>query len=290
MVANNQIIPLHTEETEQVAINGRAVLYAKLARVMGSVSRIPKSGYNEHFKYKFAADADVSDLIRVELAKEGVAFFANMLEVKQEMLTFTSEYQGKTSSKQQLKTTVTFEFTFACGETGAVKTCIWQSEAMDTQDKGINKAATAAVKYFLLKTFLISTGDPADDPDGDEPAQDKATPKAQRRIPQPVPPPAPERTEAGQETDTSAQPEAKADKSSSQFQWLMKNVNHPRYQDSRARAKAILKLQAADLIFEAQPHEQALKLVMAYGNLRENDVSENDAMLEVRKLANGGEV
>jgi|GEM_PF-4547377 len=55
------------------------------------------------------------------------------------------------------------DYTLACGDTGATITTRWTGEAADSQDKGINKAATAALKYWLLKTFLISTGD--EDPD-----------------------------------------------------------------------------------------------------------------------------
>ena len=42
---------------------------------------------------------------------------------------------------------------------------MWTGESLDTQDKGITKAATSAEKYFLMKTFVISTGDAKDDPD-----------------------------------------------------------------------------------------------------------------------------
>lgn len=286
MLAN--ILPLHTEETEQAAINGRAVLYAKLARVMGKVNRIAKSGTNTHFNYKFATAPDIYDVIRTAMAEENVAFIPTMLEVKPEVVTLTNDYQGKVSSKQVIKTRITFEFTFACGETGAVKTCIWESATEDTQDTSIGKAVTYAVKSFLIATFLISTGDIADDLDASPATEDKAAQNgkpAASKPPRRIPQPAPARTEAGQQTDTPAQPKAKPDKTSSLFQWLMQNVNHPRYQDSHARAKAIQKLQAADILFEAMPHEQALKLVMAYGNLRDNEASENAAMLEVRKLA-----
>jgi len=56
------------------------------------------------------------------------------------------------------------EAMFADSETGASITVTWIGEAMDGQDKGVNKALTAAVKYGLLKTMLASTGE--DDPDG----------------------------------------------------------------------------------------------------------------------------
>lgn len=144
-------------------VAARASLYAKLARVMSQLGRIPKTGHNKHFDYAFATDADISDAIRSKLAEEKVAFFAEMLTSDQETITRETKYGPKTT----YRTVATFAFTFADGETGATMTTKWSGESLDEQDKGLNKAATAALKYFLLKTFILSTGDPKDDPDED---------------------------------------------------------------------------------------------------------------------------
>lgn len=134
--------------TPETTIN-KNTLFANMAKVMGDITRIPKSGVNKHFNYPYATDSDVSDMIRPLLAEHNIAFFADMKNVHQE--------NGYTR--------VTFEFTFACGETGATITNTWVGEATDKGDKGISKAATAAEKYFLLKTFVASTGDTTDDAD-----------------------------------------------------------------------------------------------------------------------------
>jgi len=74
----------------------------------------------------------------------------------------------------------------------------WLGEAMDGQDKGINKALTGAVKYGLLKTLLASTGE--DDPDGEQPddkgngqkSRPAAKPQQKAKSAQPLPGPADE--------------------------------------------------------------------------------------------------
>lgn len=137
----------------------QAALFAKLARVMGKLERLPKSGYNNHFKYDFVTDGDVSDAVRAALASENVAFFASMVR---------AQADGK-------KTIADFVYTFADGETGAIWSCNWTGEAIDSQDKGTAKAATSALKYFLLKNFVLSAGDQADDTD-----TDAAQPKPKR--------------------------------------------------------------------------------------------------------------
>lgn len=141
-------------------MKAKASLYAKMARVMSDLNSLPKDGINPHFGYKFVEATAVSDAVRRGLAKHGIAFFANM--------TGYGEKEGVM--------TVSFEFTFADTETGATAVHQWFGEANSRlksgarDDKAINKAATAAEKYFLLKTFVISTGDEPD-ADADAPAE-----------------------------------------------------------------------------------------------------------------------
>ena len=148
-------------------------LYAKMVRVMAQMERVPKRGHNSHFHYDFVTDADVLDSVRAALVAEGIALFVSFNEaVKQE--------KGVTVGS--------FTLTFADAETGQTHAVNWVGEGQDTQDKGAAKAATSAVKYALLKTFLISTGDSADDPDADLHGNGHK-PQAQQSAPQSDEPP-----------------------------------------------------------------------------------------------------
>jgi hypothetical protein len=144
-------------------VQAQAKLFMKLSRVMAELGRIPKAGENKYHKYKFATDADVADAIRPLLAEHGVFLFPSIPEVQ----TTSFERNGK----MQTHTLAKFTFTFCDGETGATWASEWFGESEDTGDKGVNKAATAALKYFLLKTFILSTGDPADETDSGVPSQ-----------------------------------------------------------------------------------------------------------------------
>lgn len=144
---------------DEITIN-QGALYTKMACVMGKLSRLPKNGLNQHFNYKYVTDADVVDAVRTAMSVEGLALFVSMDGVHQE---------GK-------HTIANFTLTFADGESGATKSIHWVGEANDTQDKGVAKAATSAIKYALLKTFLISTGDEPDS-DGDGPTKEEVVSK-----------------------------------------------------------------------------------------------------------------
>lgn len=134
-------------------------LYLKLARVMANVGNIEKAGKNQFFNYKYTTADDAYSAIRAALSGEGLAFVASMTEVQQ-----TETGQTDKGGNPVVRTLATFEYTFIDPETGEFKTCLWTGEATDSQDKGVSKASTSALKYFLLKTFIISTEH--DDPDG----------------------------------------------------------------------------------------------------------------------------
>jgi hypothetical protein len=145
------------------ATDSKAGLYAKMAAVMAEMSNIPKTGVNQHFSYKFVTADSVADMVRELLGKHGVAFFASI--VGHELVEVGKATDSKTGDiKLKYRWVVDFEFTFADGETGASVTSRWTAEADNADDKGINKCATAAEKYFLLKTFIVSS---ADEPDSD---------------------------------------------------------------------------------------------------------------------------
>lgn len=178
----------------------QARLFAKLAHVMGELKRLPKRGYNKHFEYAFVTDADVLDTIRSLLAAEGLAFFASIRGAERVVIG-----QDK-AGRDRFKTIVYCNFTFAEAESGATWTCDWQGEAIDDQDKGTAKAATSALKYFLLKNFMVGTGNMADDSDADgEPrARGEKKPEARRKA-MPQKPATPAEEAGGNGADGAAQ-------------------------------------------------------------------------------------
>ena len=134
-------------------------LSARMVNVMGGVKRIRKSGFNDFHKYAFATSEDVSDLIRELLSENGIAFLPSVDEIK----------QAPTPNGKGVITTVKFNMSLLCAESNEIFNANWYSESIDSSDKGINKACTAGVKYFLLKTFLVSSGDEID-PDEESPS------------------------------------------------------------------------------------------------------------------------
>ena len=136
----------------------RAKLYGKIAAVTAAVSRIPKNGKNTFHNYKYATESDITDGLRELLAGHGLAFLPPSV--------ISWERDETAETKGGPRTRVQLQFALGCCDTGEVFSSIVWGEGQDGGDKGFYKAYTGAVKYFLMKTFLIATGD---DPEQDAP-------------------------------------------------------------------------------------------------------------------------
>lgn len=142
-------------------------LYAKLLKVQQSVDKLPKTGTNTHQKYKYLEASVLVEHMRRYLLDEGVLFFANVVD---------EEKEGKFAK-------VKMEFTLVDAESGEEMKSTFYGEGMDGGDKAYYKAYTGALKYFLVQTFMIPTGDDveATSPEFNEtmsiPYKPKAVPK-----------------------------------------------------------------------------------------------------------------
>ncbi len=130
-------------------------VYAKIALVMGEIDRLPKDKKNQHFGYAFTSEAAVKAALRPLFAKHGLVCLPSV------------EHYEHDGDITRLRVALLW---VDCA-TGESVTTYVIGEGQDKQDKGPAKALTLAVKYGLLNSLLIDTGE---DPDGDahtQPAQ-----------------------------------------------------------------------------------------------------------------------
>lgn len=127
-------------------------LHMKLSAILGEVSGIPKSGFNSFHNYAYAQESDVLDSIRPKLAESGISVVVSTdrVEVKEVL-------QGS-----KLLTIIQGTIIFTDSESGEYVHIPIAGNGMDNQDKGLPKAITMAVKYGLMKTFLMGTPDDAE--------------------------------------------------------------------------------------------------------------------------------
>lgn len=143
-------------------------LPAKLAEVMAAVERIPKRGRNDFHKYDYATEADIAATVRKELAERHVMLIPSIV----------GEERHVVGDKGDVLTVLHMEMEFLDGESNQSLKKPWRGYGTDKSDKGGYKAMTGGEKYFLLKTFLMPTGDDPEREDKETARQrDKATAK-----------------------------------------------------------------------------------------------------------------
>lgn len=145
-------------------------LYQKLAKITGEIGVIAKDGNNQQQKYKYIEYETIAGKFRELFSKYGVVLIPSMVEQERSAITTSRGSSG-------VSTVCHFEFTVVNADKPDDRFVVkWQGEAADYGDKATNKAATAAVKYYLMRQFNISSkGD--EDPDSQTP---EVAPKQQK--------------------------------------------------------------------------------------------------------------
>lgn len=124
-------------------------LLKKLCAIQAEIESIEKTGYNDFQKYKYVKESDVLDAVRPLLIKHAIILTMNTTEIT------------NIGDMTQVK----INYTWHCVDSGESLTVTGFGQGCDKQDKGIYKAYTGGLKYFLMKSFLISS---EDDPENEK--------------------------------------------------------------------------------------------------------------------------
>lgn len=125
-------------------------LAAKIAKIASEIGAINKSGRNSEQGYYFIEYAAVAAEIREKQAEAGVAIVPQI-----ESYTCSEVRTAKGRAGFHYLLTMTFEV-INTEDTNDRIQAKWVGEATDYGDKGVNKAITSAVKYFIMRLYNIS--------------------------------------------------------------------------------------------------------------------------------------
>lgn len=139
-------------------------IFRALSDVQSALSKqgIAKNQTNSHQRYKFRGIDDVLNTLAPILSESGVLVIPSVVDKE---IKVGATKNGGVSSHA----IVTVEYTLY-DRFGDSITHKAYGEAIDTSDKAINKAFTAAYKYFLFQAFCIPI-DGIEDADLSEPEQ-----------------------------------------------------------------------------------------------------------------------
>lgn len=139
-----------------------SLIYAKMAAILKETKAITKSERNQQQGFKFRGIDNVMNELHELFAKNDVF-------ILQEVQGFTTENRPTKSGGTNTFTRATVKFRYTTTDGSCVET-VNVGEAMDSGDKGMNKAMSIALKYSLLQMFLIPTEEQKD-PDSTTPEE-----------------------------------------------------------------------------------------------------------------------
>ncbi len=133
----------------------RLNLRQKLAEVRRRIGYIQKRGHNERSNYSYVTAADITGSIGDILAELGVVVIPRL-----EDITYESAV-GRGEATRMAR--VVMAYTFADVDSGEEIIAKVAGQGLDPGDKAPYKAMTGALKYALLQSFLLATGDDPED-------------------------------------------------------------------------------------------------------------------------------
>lgn len=138
------------------------LIYQKIANILKETTAISKGRKNQQQNFMFRSIDDVMNTLHESFAK-------NEVFILQEVQGFTTENRPTKSGGLNTFTRATIKFRYVTTDGSCIETTN-VGEAMDSGDKGMNKAMSVALKYSLLQMFLIPTEEKKD-PDFDTPEE-----------------------------------------------------------------------------------------------------------------------
>jgi hypothetical protein len=168
--AKRMDLPRQTPPSVPFSVGPVGNLAKGIAGVMSEVGTIQKTGYNKFHGYHYATLQDLLFAITPLMGKHGVVVMQNEVE--------------RTQVESRIMVTYEFSIFHTSGEIWPERPrftgmCIGRNSKGDYDDKAINKAHSAARKYFLLSLFQVPSGD-FDDADAG-PATSQQQPNPQQR-------------------------------------------------------------------------------------------------------------
>jgi ERF superfamily len=130
-------------------------LRQKLVEVRRRIGYVQKRGHNERFNYSYVTAADIAGSVGDILAELGVVVIPSLEEISYEPAS------GRREATPMAR--VIMAYTFCDADTGEEVIATAAGQGLDAGDKAPYKAMTGALKYALLQTFLLATGDDPED-------------------------------------------------------------------------------------------------------------------------------
>ena len=133
----------------------------KLLAIMIECSYIRKDKRNNAMGYNYASEATIKEKVHAAMVCYGVLFQCDVVTFEERVIERVNK-DGRVIVEALAK--CQFHYIFEDVATGEKREGTFFGTGIDGADKHLYKAITGAIKYILTTTFLIPTGDDAEEP------------------------------------------------------------------------------------------------------------------------------
>lgn len=128
-------------------------LAQKLADIIQKIRQPAKSGTSNFPTFEYSTRDDIFAVIRDELAKRGIAICPSTT-------IHSVDPTGETTSsgKKEMRVRVELRVLLIDGESGETLESTWVGESKTADDRGLQQAATQAIRFWATNTFLLMDG------------------------------------------------------------------------------------------------------------------------------------
>lgn len=130
-------------------------VYKKLHQVQAATRSLAANteGQTGAAKYNYVSGAKLLGVIRPLMDKLGLILTQEVVDIKNEPITYTT----RNGEKTEMFTTAHIRFTWVDTDDGSTIVNDFYANGMNAWDKGLGSALTYAERYYLMKTFHIAT-------------------------------------------------------------------------------------------------------------------------------------
>ena len=144
-----QHLPVQGERKEEMEQN-KELIYERIVQVMKEIGAIGKDSENKIQNFRYRSIDAVMNALQPALIRNRVVMIPEVLSVQRtERVTTTGGVMTFSN--------VRMRYRFVAVEDGSRIEVVMEGEGMDSGDKSVNKAMSAAYKYACFQTFCIPT-------------------------------------------------------------------------------------------------------------------------------------
>lgn len=139
----------------------KGLIYEAIASIMEETKAIGKTEKNQQQGFLFRGIDNVMNELHALFAKHKVFILPEVKDFNVSEKVTEKDYNGQKRTSILYYTRATIKFDFMTTDGSSVST-VNVGEAMDSGDKGMNKAMSVALKYALMQMLLIPTAEDKD--------------------------------------------------------------------------------------------------------------------------------